>query len=296
MPPTAASASPLGDGAMSSLPPSGDGTDLAIRFDKSVPILVMPEGRSFEDLRAWLRVALPAHLPTLNGQTCRLDFGTRDIVLFDLRRLVSFLRQEFGIEVTGLYVLTDVVARFAERELKLKLFVHAPAADTDATEMFDEGSHAVVAATPVGAPARSDSAEDESAFTPVPTASRDDGGRRTLPVHRTLRSGAQIRFDGDVHVFGDVNPGAHVVATGNILIYGALKGVAHAGAHGDAHAFILAFDMRPTQLRIARKIAIPSPKPPTTPSKAAPSSVTPEVAILRDDQVHVEPFKGRVPA
>ncbi|HHO52482.1 MAG TPA: hypothetical protein ENK18_16845 [Deltaproteobacteria bacterium] len=129
---------------------------------------------------------------------------------------------------------------------------------------------------------------DPSDLTPVPGPTQDDGSRRTLPIHRTLRSGTQVRFDGDIHVYGDVNPGAQVVATGSILVMGALKGVAHAGAHGDERAFILAFDMRATQLRIARNIAIP-------PRRSAPSSLSPKIATVVDQQVKIARYKGRIP-
>jgi septum site-determining protein MinC len=108
---------------------------------------------------------------------------------------------------------------------------------------------------------------------------------RSQTVHRTLRSGAVARFDGDLYVYGDVNPGAHVIATGNITVLGALKGVAHAGAAGDESCFIMAFDLRPTQLRIGRKIAVPPPRPQGAPT------VT-EQAWVEDGQIVIAPYSG----
>jgi septum site-determining protein MinC len=113
--------------------------------------------------------------------------------------------------------------------------------------------------------------------------------RRSCTLHRTLRSGAVVRFDGDLYVFGDVNPGAQVVATGNIMVLGALKGLAHAGAAGDEGSFILAFDLRPTQLRIGRKIAVPPPRRATTPPPS-------ELATVQDGQIVIETYRGRVRA
>jgi septum site-determining protein MinC len=52
-------------------------------------------------------------------------------------------------------------------------------------------------------------------------------------------------------IIGDVNPGAEVVATGDIVVFGRLRGVAHAGAEGDTSAEIIALDLRPIQLRIS---------------------------------------------
>ncbi|MEL6349676.1 MAG: septum site-determining protein MinC, partial [Myxococcota bacterium] len=74
----------------------------------------------------------------------------------------------------------------------------------------------------------------------------DDGRPRVLSVGRTLRSGAAIRHRGDVLVYGDVNAGAEIVATGNIIVLGVLRGLAWAGSSGDQAAMIISLDLRPT--------------------------------------------------
>jgi septum site-determining protein MinC len=83
-----------------------------------------------------------------------------------------------------------------------------------------------------------------------------------------------------VVVFGDVNPGAQIIATGDIIIWGRLRGMVHAGAEGDNKAVICALDMSPNQLRIAEYIA-------TAPSDKR-RTVRPEVASVRDNQIVVE--------
>lgn len=71
-----------------------------------------------------------------------------------------------------------------------------------------------------------------------------------VSVTRIVRSGQVLEVPGDLLLIGDVNPGGTVIAGGNIFILGALKGVAHAGFHGDKAAVITASVMKPTQLRI----------------------------------------------
>lgn len=71
----------------------------------------------------------------------------------------------------------------------------------------------------------------------------------------TLRSGDVLETAGSVLVLGDVNPGARVVAGGHVLVWGTLRGVAHAGSTGDTTARIVALQLRPTQLRIAGAVA-----------------------------------------
>ena len=70
-----------------------------------------------------------------------------------------------------------------------------------------------------------------------------------------FRSGQMMEFDTGVIIIGDINPGAKVVAKGSIVVLGALKGEAEAGAGGNDNAFIIALDMAPIQLRIGSKIA-----------------------------------------
>ena len=79
-------------------------------------------------------------------------------------------------------------------------------------------------------------------------------GERAMIVRRTLRSGYSVRFQGSVIVIGDVNPGAEVIAGGSVVIWGHLRGVAHAGADGEENVVVCALDLCPTQLWIAGKI------------------------------------------
>ena len=75
-----------------------------------------------------------------------------------------------------------------------------------------------------------------------------------LWVERTLRSGTRIDFDGHVVVMGDVNPGAEIVAGGDVLVWGRLRGAVHAGASPNPGASVSALDMKPTRLQIASEI------------------------------------------
>jgi len=103
-----------------------------------------------------------------------------------------------------------------------------------------------------------------------------------LPVtlyHRgTLRGGRSLQQVGTVVVVGDVNPGAELVAGGDIVVFGALRGTAHAGAQGDAAARVYALELTPTQLRIATFIAS---------GDGAARARVPEVAFVRDERIAI---------
>jgi septum site-determining protein MinC len=106
-----------------------------------------------------------------------------------------------------------------------------------------------------------------------------------LVVRRTLRSGQSLRHPGHIVVIGDVNPGAEVVAGGDILVWGRVRGVVHAGALGNEEAVICALDLAPTQLRIAGYIA-------RSPEDKRRKPV-PEMASVRDGQIIAVPWQDR---
>lgn len=104
-----------------------------------------------------------------------------------------------------------------------------------------------------------------------------------LFIGKTLRSGTRIEFPGHVIVFGDVNPGAEIVAEGNVFVWGRVRGMIHAGSKGDTQAVIGALDLSPTQLRIADQVSALL-KPQENPR--------PELASLSEDgKLHAVPWQ-----
>ena len=91
---------------------------------------------------------------------------------------------------------------------------------------------------------------------PAPAAAAPGAPAPDLLVHRgTLRAGDHLQGEGSVLLLGDVNPGARISAAANVLVWGRLRGVAHAGVGGDRGARIVALQLRPLQLRIADVVA-----------------------------------------
>lgn len=102
-------------------------------------------------------------------------------------------------------------------------------------------------------------------------------------VWRTVRSGQIIRHHGHITVLGDVNAGAEIIAGGNVVVWGRLRGTVHAGALGDRSAVICALELVPMQLRIADLIAR---TPDGGPGRA------PEVARIEGDHISVEAWEA----
>ncbi len=118
-------------------------------------------------------------------------------------------------------------------------------------------------------------------------------------VHNgTLRSGQVLRKAESIVVLGDVNPGAQVISAGDVMVWGRLRGVAHAGAAGNKKAVVAAIEFSPTQLRIAGVAAIaPENKKPGRGLKfwKKPPERRPEVAYIADGRIVVEPWDDSRP-
>lgn len=109
---------------------------------------------------------------------------------------------------------------------------------------------------------------------PRPQESQDFGvedlGKGTaLFLDHTLRSGTRIEFAGHVVVLGDVNPGAEIIAEGNIIVWGRLRGMVHAGSDGEQAAVVCALEFSPMQLRIADDVLSVSSNTNTGPQSAS---------------------------
>ncbi len=74
-------------------------------------------------------------------------------------------------------------------------------------------------------------------------------------LRQTLRSGQSVSHAGHLVIIGDVNPGAEVVAEGDITVWGALRGIARAGVNGNNDAEIRALRLQPIQIRIGESFA-----------------------------------------
>ncbi|NPA32577.1 MAG: septum site-determining protein MinC [Aquificae bacterium] len=108
---------------------------------------------------------------------------------------------------------------------------------------------------------------------------------RLLIIRKNLRAGQRVEHRGDVLILGDVNRDAEVIAGGNIIVFGKLRGIAKAGLIGDEDAVIVAMVMEPQLLQIGKKKAIPSESDERSPGY-------PEVAKIENGQIILEAIEG----
>lgn len=110
----------------------------------------------------------------------------------------------------------------------------------------------------------------------------------TLFLRRTIRSGQAIHHPSNVVVLGDVNPGAEIVAGKDIIVWGVLRGMVHAGYPDSEGAMVCSLLLAPVQLRIAHLLS--------RPPEGLEVQPRPEVATIRNGQIVVEAWlNGRPP-
>ncbi|MCJ7622901.1 MAG: septum site-determining protein MinC [Anaerolineaceae bacterium] len=125
----------------------------------------------------------------------------------------------------------------------------------------------------LGLVTKSPTHETEQKLTPFDT---HFSGESSVFVRKTLRSGYKVSHQGHIVILGDVNPGAEIVATGSVIVWGRLRGVVHAGAEGDENSVVCALELNPTQLRIAEYVAI---------APGRKKNPQPEIAYIQGGQV-----------
>ena len=109
----------------------------------------------------------------------------------------------------------------------------------------------------------------------------------TLFLRRTVRSGQAIHHPSNVVVLGDVNPGAEIVAGGDIIVWGVLRGMVHAGYPENDTALVCSLQLTPVQLRIAHLLS--------RPPEGFEAQPRPEVAAIKQGQIVVETWAGGRP-
>jgi septum site-determining protein MinC len=211
--------------------------------------------KAYEELLASLRAEIEAKKEFLRGSRIALSMGSGTYNAEQLTQLQNVM-SENGLELWAVLAHTAATREAARR---VGLATRLPGSNTDL-----DGQ-----ALAAGRDAESASA-----------AGHESQGSNGLLLKETVRSGRHIVHDGHLIIVGDVNPGAQLVAGGDVIVWGKLRGLVHAGAMGDSTAVICALELIPTQLRIADQIAISPEERRLRP--------LPEMAAIRDGRIVAE--------
>jgi septum site-determining protein MinC len=240
-------------------PPADPAGQIRVRGTRDGLLLSVPEDARAVPPRA-VAAALVAHLEGaeafFQGADVIIDLGERDIT-----------------EDEVVYYRTALT----ERQIEVRGFTASSAQGR--AIIRKQGYHPLQIVPPERAPVTGGTGSPATA--PAVGAAPEVG--EALYLRRTLRSGTRVRHHGHLVIVGDINAGAEVAASGDIVVWGAVRGMVHAGALGDDTAIICALSLQPTQLRIGSHYALPPSE-----KKGRKSDTGPERARLENGQVIVE--------
>lgn len=212
----------------------------------------LDEEVEFHQLEDGLRHYLDKSHGWFEGEAVTVNVGRRTLSTDELSRLRQVFEEEFRLKVAQVKSVSETVELAVPHEAETPIVPAQPGTPRVAEE--PQG--------PVEAP---------------------------LFIKKTCRSGYAIHHNGDVIVLGDVNPGAEITASGDIVVLGALRGIAHAGvdAADPPKAIVIALSLRPIQLRIGRHVSVAPSN-----GKGSPIPDHPEIAYVGEGSIVVAPFTG----
>jgi septum site-determining protein MinC len=119
----------------------------------------------------------------------------------------------------------------------------------------------------------------------------DPDSSRTEILQHGLRAGFRGEYGGSVVVLGDVNPGAELIAAGDVIVMGVLRGVVHAGALGRTDAIVYARPIASAQIRIADALARRAEDNSMGAMKRMQERPEAELARLQDGIIQIESYQ-----
>ncbi len=134
---------------------------------------------------------------------------------------------------------------------------------------------------------------DEEVQSEAVYADSNEEGQAYFVYRGNLRSGHVLRRQESVVVIGDVNPGGQIISSGDVMVWGRLRGIAHAGAEGDSNVIVSALMLEPTQLRIANIISVgPGQSNGRPREKRNPDEpVVAQVAFIHEGKLVIRPWQ-----
>jgi septum site-determining protein MinC len=221
-------------------------SQIRIKGTRKGPSITVGDG-DWQSLLLEIEMRLSQAPAFFQGSNVHLNVGSRDLQRDELRQLVTSLSKH-GVQLASVKTTSEPTA-----EAALAAGIRLALPETIS----------------------------EQPGIRVPAGEVSEG----LLVRRTLRSGQVVQHPGHVVIIGDVNPGAEVVAGGDVIVWGRVRGTVHAGALGDSRSIVCALELSPSQLRIGKLIAI-------SPEERRKKGFQPEVAFVQGGYIVAETWQA----
>ena len=283
---------------------SGRGTNAEFIIDDSMP---------FSETSEALRGYLTEHRGLWSGGDIILTVGTRFFSEDQLSEFKNIIENESGLRVVRFSCVPNKLAEslgdhaaqypnFPQHNAVLSSIRDSayvsgnPASKPDRAAMelpYDPPAPAVELDREAASPSsKAQARKAQESHRPAETKQRNHSKgnlESALLVKSTCRSGEIIEHDGDVVVLGDVNPGAEVLAAGDIVVVGCLRGYAHAGSNGYTEATIVALSLGSPRIQIGPYAGVFADAGPWIRD----TETVPVIAYVRGRSIHLAAFEGR---
>ena len=110
----------------------------------------------------------------------------------------------------------------------------------------------------------------------------------------TLRKGQILETESSIIVLGDVNPGSSVIAAGDIVVLGSLRGNAYAGGNGRPGHYVAALEMAPQKIKIGDFKYITNEKQRLTRYAGHSPKIQPQTAYVGKERIILKPITNEL--
>ena len=255
-------------------------TPVEIKGQKEGLWIFLDDQTAIQDVVTALKYKLESSNNFFINAEVTIDSGTRELLADEEKQIRKIVEHDFSLRIkaithTDKQEFSDTSGPEETQELKND---HADVSEEEAED--DEFMKVL----------------DETFRVPVrwkwehkETYSSDylyENEERAFYFRGTVRSGQTLEFPGNLVILGDVNAGAYIIASGDIIVAGRLYGVVHAGAEGEERAVVIGANFRPSQLRIAQYIGRSPDERPRSQTKRPQT----EKAYVKDGAIVIEPI------
>jgi len=212
--------------------------------------IVLDDKLPFPELERGIRSYMARNPRWFEGANVTLNVGRRVLSIKEVTQIKEIMEREFKLTISGLWCGPEILETLISNNVQLPV------------EVITERER--------------------------PAAYGDMDWQETMLFKGTCRSGTTIHNNGNLVILGDVNPGAEVTAAGDILVFGRLSGLAHAGVEGNIKATILATSIDAHQVRIGPYIRFEGAEN-GAPVGTRPSGI-PSLVRVESGQIVLEPY------
>lgn len=209
-------------------------------------LMSISEEESFSKALRELEHKFEANRDFFTGSPISLDLGWREIEEEDLEDLLSYFEKK-KLKLLGVISTSLNTRRICENRGLKVIIGRLGLADHHGSQRMRKKQEASTHRER-REEKREDTREDTVTIPLKEIKASDD----TIIIRKTLRSGQSVEYYGNVVIMGDINPGAEVKAGRDLIVLGALRGIAHAGLRNyNGDSVIIALKFQPTQVRIS---------------------------------------------